>query len=172
VGDGQQDAQGVVEERDERDLRWRGCGGEVVFAHDGDVDLGGAEGAQGRAAVQQDVVDHLVPGGEEGGVAQFEQRGHFGREEDHRGEERPEPHVTRAEPRDLGDLRLGEVEAIDDRLGVPDQQPARLGGVHALPRAAHELRAHPPFKQRHLPGPGGLGQPDRRGGRRERAVGD
>jgi hypothetical protein len=53
VPDGQQDAQGVVEERDERDLRWRGNGGEVVLAHDGDVDLGGAQGAQGRAAVQQ-----------------------------------------------------------------------------------------------------------------------
>jgi len=169
---GQEDAEGVVKERDELDVRRGGFGLEVVFEDDRDVKLGGGEAAQRGGAVDQDVFDHVALAAEERGVACFQSGGEFGGQVDQCGEERPEAYVSGAQAGEVGELGFGKREASDDRVGMLDEQSAGLGRVHALLGAADQLGADAPFEQRDLPRDRWLREPDRVAGGGERAVRD
>ena len=144
---GQQHIQWVVEEMDELDVGGRGVGFEGVLEDDRDVELGGCECAQGGTAVDEHVFDDVVLPVEELGVARFEPGGELGREEDQRGEERSESHVSGAQAGELRDLRFGKLEPVEDDGRVLDQQLPRLGGVDTLLRASHQLRADASLEQ-------------------------
>ena len=169
---GQQHAQDVVEERQELDVgRWR-VGLEGVLEDDRDVELAGGQAAEGVGAVDEHVFDHLLLAGEEGRVVGLQACGERGGEEDEGGEERAEPHAPGAESGEVGDLRFGELEAIEDHVGVLGQQPACFGGLHALLSAPDQLRADALLEQRHLPGHRRLRETDGVPGGRERPVRD
>lgn len=164
---GQEDAEGVVEERDELDVRRRGIGLECVLEDDGDVELGGDQAAQRGCAVDERVFDHVVRAAEERGVARFQQGRQLGGQVDQRGQERAEAHVSGAQAGEVGDLGFGELDPSEDRVGVLDEQSPGLRRVHAVLATAHKLDAEAPLQQRDLPRDRGLREPDRLAGRGE-----
>jgi hypothetical protein len=165
---GEQDADTILEERDQLDLVGHRLGLEVVLADDRHVELSPREAPQRGAPIDERIDDHEL------GMAATESGARLGREVDQRGEEGAEPHAAAAQPDQLGHLLLGERQAREDRVGVIGEQLPGLRGVHSLARAGDELGPDLALQQRDLPGDGGLGERQlaaRRGERAERHHG-
>ena len=62
------------------------------------------------------------------------------------------------------ELVLGGGQAVEDRVGVADEQLAGLGQAHAAGRALDEARAGLGLERGDLAGDGGLGEGERFGG--------
>jgi hypothetical protein len=139
VVDGQDDAQRVVEQGVDHEALGRGRGLEVVLEHDGQVQRTLSQLVERGLAVDQ-VVDHG-----EAGMNGAERGSHLGGQVHERGEERSQTHRPAAQAAQRGDLGLGELESSQHGLGVAEEDPPRLGELHAVPGTAHQDGAQPSF---------------------------
>lgn len=130
-----EDAQRIVEHRDELDLLGGRLGVVRGLEDDGDVEVPGSETAKGRRPI-----DELV-GKRDVWVAGVETRTDLRREVHERREERAQADFTAAQPGKLGDLPLGQGRATQHRFPVLEKQTPGPRRHHSLPRTQDQLHA-------------------------------
>ena len=87
-----------------------------------------------------------------------------------RGLEGADPQAPARHPRDRLDLGVGRGHAVQDGLGVPEEDPARLGEPDAARRALEQLGVGLALERGDLAGDGGLREVERLRGRGQRPA--